>query len=326
MDRATFFGCFGFGAAVLPSLALTAGQQASGGVFSGLGQARTFAGDNLSGVRVLGQDNSFTVFKAGLTPAYRVALGELVLIEASHGMPGLVTREGQFLKSQPGDKTNPATGPVFIEGIGPGDALAMDILDLRVGDWGYSGGKVYEIQGGYLVLEPGLHLPLWPMLGVVGVAPAAGEMDTATPGDCGGNMDCREVRAGSTLVLNAQVEGALLGVGDGHAAQGDGEIRGQGIETDTRTLCRFRKLPQRLSERPVILRQEMVATLGAHVDLNEAAWQATDDMVALLRQVTGREEEVARQLVNVLGELKITQIVDPAKGARMELPSWVFGV
>jgi len=325
MDRATFFGCFGFGAAVLPSLALAAAQPA-GSAFSGLGQARTIAGDNLTGVRVLSQEKSCTVFKAGLEPAYRVALGELVLIEASHGMPGLVTREGKFSEAKPGDKVNPATGPVFIEGVGPGDTLAMDILDIRVGDWGYSGGKVYEIQGGYLVLEPGLRLPLWPMLGVVGVAPAQGEMDTKTPCECGGNMDCREVRAGSTLVLNAQVEGALLGVGDGHAAQGDGEIRGQGIETDTSTLCRFRKLPQRLSDRPVILRQEMVATLGAHVDLNEAAWQATDDMVALVRKVTGREEQVARQLVNVLGELKITQIVDPAKGARMELPSWVFGV
>lgn len=324
MDRASFLGCFAFGAAAVPALAEA--KTSSAESFGGLGQARTFPGDQLSGVRTLTADRSITVFKAGLEPAYRVALGELVLVEATHGMPGLVTREGQFYEAKPGDRINPATGPIWIEGIKAGDTLAMDILDLRVGDWGYCGGKVYEIQGGYLVLEAGLRLPLNPMLGVVGVAPASGEMDTKRPGECGGNMDCKEVRAGSTLVLNAQVDGALIGMGDGHAAQGDGEIRGQGIEADTSTLCRFRKLPMKLSDRPVILRQEMVATLGAHENLTEAAWQATDDMTRLIQKVTGRNEEAARVLVNVVGDLRITQIVDPAKGARMEVPSWVFGI
>ena len=132
--------------------------------------------------------------------------------------------------------------------------------------------------------------------------------------------------SGSTIVFTAQVPGALVGMGDGHALQGDGEVRGQGIECDTETLVRFRRLPEPLSERPVILRPEFVATLGAHEDLTEAAWQATDDMIKLIMRVTGRSKDDAYALVNLVGDLRINQIVDPTKGARMEVPSWVFGV
>jgi amidase len=164
------------------------------------------------------------------------------------------------------------------------------------------------------------------MLGQVGIVPAKGEMDSRAPAETGGNMDCREVRAGSTLVFTAQVKGGLVGLGDAHALQGDGEIGGQGIETDAEALVRFRKLPEPLSPRPVILRPEFVATVGAHKDLNEAAWQAAEDMVRLISKATGRPESQARMLVNLAGNLRVNQIVDPTKGARMEVPSWVLGV
>jgi len=139
-------------------------------------------------------------------------------------------------------------------------------------------------------------------------------------------MDCKEVRAGTTVVFTAQVGGALVGLGDAHALQGDGEIRGQGIECDSEVLLRFRKLPKPLAPRPVLLRREFVATIGHHVDLTEAAWEATNDMIELISSSTGRDREAAYALLNLVGDLRINQIVDPAKGARMEVPAWVFGV
>jgi amidase len=244
----------------------------------------------------------------------------------SHGMPGLVTRDGVFREPGPDSKVNPQTGPIFVEGIKPGDALAIDILDIKAGDWGYCNGRIFELRDGYAEFSPALRLPLEPMIGGIGVAPADGSADTRAPGETGGNMDCRDVRAGSTVVFKARVEGALVGMGDAHALQGDGEITGQGIETDAEALVRFRKLPETLSERPVILRTESLSTLGAHRNLEDAAWQATDDMIALLQHKTGRTEKEARLLVGLTGKLKINQIVDPTKGARMEVPSWVFGV
>jgi amidase len=279
-----------------------------------------------SGVRRLPKEKSFTVYRAGLDPAYRVGAGEVVLVECQHGLPGLVTRDGTFKEAAEGDPVNPGTGPIYIENIWPGEAIAVDILDIRVADWGYSGGRIFELSDGYAAFNRSLRLPLQPMIGQVGIAPADGQMDTKTPADTGGNMDCREVRAGSTLVFTARVKGGLLGMGDPHALQGDGEIGGQGIECDADVLVRFRKLPEPLSPRPVILRPEFVATMGAHKDLGEAAWQATDDMVNLLSRMTGHTEKDARMLVNLTGNLRINQIVDGAKGARMEMPSWAFGV
>jgi len=279
-----------------------------------------------SGVRRLLKEKNFIVYSAGMNPAYRVGIGEVVLVECQHGLPGLVTRDGTFREAKEGDAVNPGTGPIFVEGIEPGDAFAIDILDIRVADWGYSGGRIFELTGGYATFDESLRLPLQPMIGQIGIAPAAGQTNTKTPGDTGGNMDCREVRSGSTLVFTAQVKGGLLGIGDPHALQGDGEIGGQGIECDAEVLVRLRKLPEPLSPRPVILRPEFVATMGANKDLGEAAWQATDDMVNLLSHVTGRNEKDSRMLVNLTGNLRISQIVDGAKGARMEMPSWAFGM
>jgi len=278
------------------------------------------------GVRKLARERSFTTWKPGMDPAYRVAVGDIVLVDMSHGLPGLVTRDGVFREPGSDAVVNPQTGPIYVEGIASGDALAIDILDIRVGDWGYCSGKIFELRDGYAVFSPTLKLPLEPMIGGIGIAPAEGILDTRAPGDTGGNLDCRDVRAGSTVVFKARVEGALLGMGDAHALQGDGEITGQGIETDAEALVRFRRLSEPLSARPVIIRAEWVSTLGAHRDLEEAAWQATEDMVVLLRERTGRTEEEARLLVGLTGKLKINQIVDPTKGARMEVPSWVFGI
>src|SRR5512135_687954 len=169
------------------------------------GSTTAIAGDALgSGVRRLSKEKNFTVYSAGLDPAYKVAIGEVVLVECQHGLPGLVTRDGTFREAKEGDPVNPGTGPISVQGIEPGDAIAMDILDIRVADWGYSGGRIFELSNGYAAFDKGLRLPLQPMIGQIGIAPASGQMDTKTPADTGGNMDCREGRAVSTQRLTAQ--------------------------------------------------------------------------------------------------------------------------
>mgnify|MGYP001604035698 CR=1 FL=1 len=279
-----------------------------------------------AGIRRLSASNYFTVWEPKMEPAYYVKIDEVVVVEMSHGMPGLVTRDGVFKEPDQDSVINPQTGPIFVEGIEPGDALAIDILDIIPGDWGYCAGRIFDLHNGFAEFSESLKLPLEPMLGCVGVAPDEGTVDTRAPGDTGGNMDCREVRPGSTIVLRSRVKGALAGMGDTHALQGDGEITGQGIETDSEAIVRFRKLPEPLSDAPVIIRPESFSTLGAHKDLEEASWQATEEMIKILQRKTGRSEKESRLLVGLTGKLKINQIVDPTKGARMEVPSWVFGI
>ena len=329
MDRTTFFKCFAAGAVGVAAGSAQAQSSPTGQAAAAappLGSPLYFQDTATAGVRRLSKDKNFSFWTPAMEPGYRVGLGEVVLMELSHGLPDTVFRDGTFRRTGEGDRVNPQTGPVFVEGIGPGDTLAVDILEVRVSDWGYSGGTIYELGDGFVHFDERLRLPLSPMIGCIGVAPAEGRVDTRAPGDTGGNLDCKQVRAGSTVVLGARQAGALVGMGDSHALQGDGEIAGQGIECDAEVLVRFRKLPEKLSDRPVILRPEFIATLSAKEDLNEAAWQATDDMAALVARVTGRDVKVARQLVNLVGDLRVTQIVDPTKGARMEVPSWVFGI
>ncbi len=279
-----------------------------------------------SGMRRLSASNHFTKWEPQMESAYHVSLDEVVLVEMSHGMPGLVTKDGIFREPEQDSVINPQTGPIFIDGIEPGDALAIDILEIIPGDWGYCSGRVFELGNGFAEFSDSLKLPLEPMLGCIGVAPDEGFVDTRAPQDTGGNLDCKEVRAGSTIVFKSRVKGALVGMGDTHALQGDGEITGQGIETDAEAIVRFRKLPGSLSDRPVIIRAETYSTLGAHKDLEEASWHATEDMIKLLQEKTNYNKKEARLLVGLLGKLKINQIVDPTKGARMEMPTWVFGI
>lgn len=295
-------------------------------LFAGLMPDRQSNDLQTSGLRRLKADKFFTVWKPEMKEAYKVALNEVCLIETSHGMPGLVSREGIFSEASPDSVINPQTGPVYVEGIEPGDSLAIDILDIQPGDWGYCSGKIFEFKDGYAIFSDKLKLPLEPMLGCIGVAPAEGTVDTRAPGETGGNIDCREIRAGSTVIFKARVRGAMVGMGDAHALQGDGEVTGQGLETDAVSIIRFRKLNESLSDRPVIMRQEFIATVGANKDLEDAAWQATEDMIKLVQTKTGRTKQEARLLVGLTGKLRINQIVDPTKGARMEVPSWVFGV
>jgi amidase len=330
MDRRTFLDRLALLGGLLPLNAAAGisvpGKEEGGEILTDLGFLPGGIPSDTTGIRRLSAEKNFLLYHAKLAPAYTVKPGEIVLVECRHGLPGLVTRDGQFKEPGPKDPINPATGPIFVEGIEPGDALAIDFLEIRPGDWGYCDRHIFELKNGFVQLDERIKLLLQPMIGGVGIAPAQGTMDTKTPAETGGNMDCREVRAGSTLAFTAQALGALVGMGDAHALQGDGEICGQGIETDAEVLVRFRKLPHPLSPRPVIVRAEWVATLAAHPDLSEAAWQATDDMVKLLAQKSDIEEKVSRWMVNFLGQLRINQIVDPAKGARMEMPAWTFGI
>lgn len=278
------------------------------------------------GLRRLSAESWFTEWRPNMEPAYHISIDETVLIEMSHGMPGLVTRDGQFMNPLPDSVINPMTGPIFIDGIEPGDSLAIDIFHVEPGEWGYCSGRIFEIRNGFAEFSPSLRLPVDPMIGGIGIAPEEGTVDTREPGETGGNIDCREIRAGSTVVFKARVKGALAGMGDSHALQGDGEITGQGIETDAEAIVRFRKLPESLSERPVIIRPESLSTIGAARHLEDAAWQATEDMIALLQKRSGITGHEARLLIGLTGNLRINQIVDPSMGARMEVPSWIFGI
>ncbi len=189
----------------------------------------------------LSDDRFITAFSADAEPALRVPDGATVAIRTKDCYMNNLRAENdpRGAASGPAVGCNPATGPVFVEGAMPGDTLRCDILSIDVD--GYASMRTSK-RGGFMrdrVTEPivrcvplkdgqaemaGVRMKLDPMIGVIGVAPETGAVDTATPGAHGGNMDARLIRAGSTLYLPVRHAGALLALGDVHAKMGDGEL------------------------------------------------------------------------------------------------------
>jgi amidase len=148
------------------------------------------------------------------------------------------------------DRINPATGPVYIKDAEPGDVLKVTINRIELDEkgtvvsgeeLGLLGGilkdvytKIVPIRGGKAVFDGRTEIPVRPMIGVIGVAPAEGEINTGTPGRHGGNMDNTMVGEGASLYFNVEVPGALFACGDAHAVMGDGEIGESGLEIPAR--------------------------------------------------------------------------------------------
>jgi acetamidase/formamidase len=250
-------------------------------------------------------------------------------------------------------KGHPLTGPVAIRGARPGDTLQVDILELVPGDLGYTAFspgrgllpedfpdpylKMWELDGVSAELRAGVRVPLEPFLGVMGVALAEpGEHSTIPPRASGGNMDIKQLTAGTTLYLPVFVDGALFSAGDGHAAQGDGEVCITAIETTMSATLRFsirhdRPLtgPEFETARPLSPRTSgghHYVTTGIAPDLMDATKEAVRAMIRHLTRERGLTREEAYVLSSVAVDLKISEVVDaPNWVVSAFLPLAIFG-
>ncbi len=247
-----------------------------------------------------------------------------------------------------GDRRGPGghilTGPVFVEGALPGDVLEVQVLSIELPlAYGYNGcsgflpencnrdvpTKIVPLDRTAMTAEffPGIVVPLAPFFGSMGVAPpaAVGRVSSNPPSRFAGNLDNRELTAGSTLFVPVFVPGALFAVGDGHAAQGDGEVSQTGIETSLRGRL---KLTVRKGETLTWPRAETPAdyiSMGADPDLTVATRIAVQEMVDFLVRTRGLTAHQAYQLVSVAGHVAVTQLVDkPTMGVHVRLPKSLF--
>ena len=232
---------------------------------------------------------------------------------------------------------NPVSGPVFVKGAKPGDTLAVEILELRPRDWGWTAiipgfglladefsKPAYHVTRlgptGPIEFMPGIRLPRAPFCGVIGVAPAAGPLSTIPPDVHGGNMDTRHLVAGSTLYLPVFQPGARISIGDGHATQGDGEVCGTAIETPMRatvkltvrkdikvTAPEFLAAPDPNAE---LRNGRRYSTDGVGPDLLGAAKDATRRMIDWLGREHGMSPADAYMLCSTGVDLRISEIVD----------------
>ena len=236
------------------------------------------------------------------------------------------------------------TGPVYVEGAEPGDVLEVKVLSIDLAlDYGYNGCSGYlpdncekDVPVKILALnrqkmtaefEPGITIPLHPFFGSMGVAPApdAGRVSSVPPGRHAGNLDNRELVAGSTLYIPIFAKGALFEIGDGHAAQGDGEVDQTAIETSLRgriqlTVRKDMKLTWPRAETAT----DYIA-MATDPDLAVATKAAIQEMIDFVVSEKKLTRHRAYQLVSIAGNVAITQLVDkPNLGVHVRLPKSIF--
>jgi amidase len=287
-------------------------------------------------VIVLHKDHRVFAFSGDAEPALSVRAGTAMRLETADCFDDQVRAQGDVLGAIDWDRVNPATGPVYVEGAHPGDVLSVLIESIDIGRQGVmavapgfgvlSDGfaeqvhRIVPIEDGTARIADGVAVPLRPMIGVIGVAPAGAPVSTATPGAHGGNMDTRLIGAGAVLYLPVAREGALFAAGDLHAAMGDGEICGTGIEVSGSVTVRLDVRSDLQIEEPVLETPDLVVTIASAATLDAAAEAATRLMATLLTRRLGLSLEVATMLMSAGGDLQISQIVDPLRTARFVLP------
>jgi acetamidase/formamidase len=259
-----------------------------------------------------------------------------------------------------GDRKGPGghilTGPVYVEGAEPGDVLEVKILAIQLAlDYGYNGCKGFMPEncdraasagtpgGGepdtpvkILHLDrrrmtaqfaPGIVLPLHPFFGSMGVAPApeAGRVSSNPPGRHAGNLDNRELVAGTTLYIPVFTRGALFEIGDGHAAQGDGEVDQTAIETSLRGQLQLTVRKDLKLTWPRAETATDYISMGTDPDLAVATRTAIQEMIDFVAAQRGLSKHQAYQLVSLAGNVAVTQLVDkPNYGVHVRLPKSIF--
>jgi acetamidase/formamidase len=215
-------------------------------------------------------------------------------------------------------------GPIFVRGARPGQTLVARIDEVEPGDWGVTHGGPehaihWELADG-VGRALGLELDLAPFLGVMGMPPPEpGVHSTGPPRRWGGNMDCKELVAGTTLYLPVPVEGALFSAGDGHAVQGDGEVSGTAIEAPTRAQLTLDLQDEPVLEWPVARLDRAWITLGFDEDISVAGQIALEAMLALMGRELGVSGADALALASLVVDLRATQVVNGVQGAHAVL-------
>jgi amidase len=262
-----------------------------------------------------------------------------VVFETRDCFSNRLQRESDSFLDVGWDNINPATGPLGVEGAEPGDTLVVGVEGITVGaratmiaapGLGVLGHLVQEHQTRIFPLREQrvrfdrVDLALEPMVGVIGTQPATGAVPCGTPGVHGGNLDTRVIRAGAVVYLPVFVPGAGLALGDLHALMADGEIIVCGLEVPGEVTVSVDLIKGRCEPGPVVRHGDTWYILASALTLDDAAQQAVEQAVGFVRARTGLDLATAGMLLSLVGQLQVSQVVDPLKTARLAVPAPVL--
>ena len=227
------------------------------------------------------------------------------------------------------DTGHALVGPVEVRGAVAGQTLTVRIDEVTAGDWGetFAGASHLHWElGDGLGRAAGRTVRLAPFLGVLGMPPAgSGAHSTRPPRPCGGNIDCKELVAGATLFLPIAVDGALFSAGDGHAAQGDGEVSGWAIECPVEAQATLDVRDDLTLAWPIARTRDAWLAFGFDEDLGAAARIALAGMLDLMEREHGLDRDDALALASVVVDLRVTQIVNQVVGVHAVLRDDALG-
>jgi amidase len=300
-------------------------------------------------------------YSASYTPVARLKSGNILETNTVDCFGNAIKKPGDTLDMAPGD--NPLTGPFFIEGAEVGDMLAIKILDLQVDSnqgigalapgfgainstnytpmlnppikekiWFYpidhaSNTATFQALDSKYTVK----IPLHPFFGCIGVAPAGGEARSSiVPEAFGGNLDSPEASVGNTVYFPVNTPGAMLFLGDGHAAMGDGEVAGTAIEVPLRSRVQVHVIKKHKIAWPRFENDEYIMTVGAYRPVDDALRIAFTELVGWIHADYGLSEMDAYELLSKVAEIHLNEMVDPnyvvvAKIKKSFLPKPISG-
>jgi len=275
-------------------------------------------------------------FSKNNKPALTIEPGERVILDTLDCLGGQIKTERDTIDSVDFARVNPATGPIYVNTACPGDMLIVEIEEMELGEEGImlavpalgilgdqvavATTKVVKVASGKVRFSEDVLLPINPMIGVIGVAPAGDAVSCGIPGDHGGNMDTRDISPGAKVYFPVFVEGALLAMGDVHAVMGNGEACGTGVEVSATITIKVDVLRGSIIKRPLVETKDSFMTIGSAEKLEEAVKIAARDMASIMSHSLKISFEEAYMLLSAAGDVKVSQIVNPLRTARVRVP------
>lgn len=281
------------------------------------------------------KEQSINVFSKDNEPVIKCSLPADITFETNDSFAGQVTSEDDSMDSFDYDIINPCTGPVYFEGVKPGDVLEIQIKSIKCKSPGWamcvpnegvlghlvkkSVTKIYTFDDEYLNLVGDVKVPVEPMIGVIGVAPAEGAIRAIMPGDHGGNMDNNMIKAGATVYLPVQVEGGLLAMGDLHVRMGDGESFYTGIEVGGVVEVTVNVRRDLKMDIPFVKYNGRFASAATEETVDKAASKAMEKLVQFITDNGGMDFYEAGFVCGACAHMEVCQMVDPHKTMRMAI-------
>jgi amidase len=263
--------------------------------------------------------------------------GDTVIFETQDCFSDQIQSEEVLFESTDWETINPATGPLNIEGAEIGDTLKVEIKKIELNNQGVmvaapemsyleefiteSKIKILPIKNNKAIFNDKIKFDLKPMIGVIGTSPGKNEkaVSCGTPASHGGNMDTKVIMSGSTLYLPVRVPGAMLAMGDLHAAMGDGEVGVTGIEIAGEVTVKVELVKNKKLSDPLLETDAAFYTIASGADVNAAVKKASNNMFRFLKERLDLNNNEISMLMSIICDLQISQVVDPQKTARMRV-------